>query len=76
MYESLDIGLAMEEFEFTQDELHQIDALEYSFTTSPSRNNDCHSESDGEQMQIPKKKRRLVIASDSDSDSESAEDSK
>ncbi|CAF4947421.1 unnamed protein product [Pieris macdunnoughi] len=73
MNESLDIGLAMEEFEFTQDELQQINALELSFTTNISRNID-HSESDSEQMQIPKRKRHLVIASDTDSDSESVKD--
>ncbi|CAB3237883.1 unnamed protein product [Arctia plantaginis] len=72
MCEPLDMDLAMEEFEFTQDEWKQINASEISFSIA-SINNDALVESDSEPMQLPKKKRRLVIASDSDSDSESAE---
>lgn len=72
MCEPLDMDLAMEDFEFTQDEWKQINASEISFSIA-SINNDALVESDSEPMQLPKKKRRLVIASDSDSDSESAE---
>ncbi|GBP05742.1 PiggyBac transposable element-derived protein 4 [Eumeta japonica] len=61
------MDLAMEDFEFTQDEWKQINALEISFSIA-SINNDALVESDSEPMQLPKKKRRLVIASDSDSD--------
>ncbi|CAG5051487.1 unnamed protein product [Parnassius apollo] len=69
-----EIQVDMEDFDFTQEDLRALTLLETSIIQQNEQDNQSDlelSDSNEEQLHIPKKRRRLIIQSDSESESDS-----
>ncbi|CAG4945091.1 unnamed protein product [Parnassius apollo] len=69
-----EIQVDMEDFDFTQEDLRALTLLDTSIIQQNEQDNQSHlelSDSNEEQLHIPKKRRRLIIQSDSESESDS-----